>query len=83
MSKPITTAPTVEALTQQLRAEGFSPGAPRHVTAQSQAIDAHACRRLRCPACRQRGCAYRPFHNSRCSYRVLACCQHCPAAQEM
>jgi hypothetical protein len=82
MSKPITTAPTAEALAQLLRDEGFTPAAPRHLRPETVAVDRHACQRLRCPACRQRGCVYRPFTDGR-AYRVLACCQACGAAAEI
>jgi Flp pilus assembly pilin Flp len=73
---------TAAAIEQQFAVEGFRPGAPRHITAQSQAIDRLVCRRLKCPACRKRGCDYRPFTDGR-AYRVLACCQACGAAEEM
>jgi hypothetical protein len=76
------TTTTAEALQQDLAAQGLTPGAPRHVTAESQAIDRRACRALKCPGCHRRGCQYRPFGNGR-SYRVLACCRHCPAGVEV
>jgi hypothetical protein len=82
MHKPTTTPQTAEALQLQLRAAGYQPGAPRHVTAVSQAIDAQACGRLRCPGCHRRSCAYRPFTDGR-GYRVVACCQACGHAVEM
>jgi hypothetical protein len=76
------TTTTAEALQQDLAAQGFTPGAPRHITAQSQAIDQRACRRLVCPACRKRGSAYHPWTDGR-SYRCLAVCQACGHAEEM
>jgi hypothetical protein len=82
MHKTTTAPQTAEVIEQRLVAEGYRGGAPPHITAQSQAIDRRACRRLVCPACRKRSCVYRPFTDGR-GYRVLACCEACGAAEEM
>ncbi len=74
--------PSAAELALQLEAEGFRAGAPPHVPAEWLAIDRRECRRMRCPACRQRMHPL-PFHNpiSGC-YRMLVVCRHCGAAQE-
>jgi hypothetical protein len=82
MHKSTTAPQTAEALAQQLQAEGFTPGAPQHIRLETVAVDRHACRALKCPGCQRRGCQYRPFGNGR-TYRVLACCRHCPAGVEV
>jgi hypothetical protein len=81
--------PTVGALDSlglaaELLAEGLREGTPRHLTAQSKAIDRRLCRRLRCPACRRRGLSYRPLTDGR-RYVVLAVYTgaDCGAAEEV
>jgi hypothetical protein len=65
----------------ELLAEGLQPGTPAHLSAQSQSIDRQLCRALRCPACRKRGLAYRPFTDGQ-RYVILAVCR-CGAAEEV
>lgn len=77
-----TTAPlTAEVLERQFRKDGYTPGVPVNLDERDQSIDALVCRRLKCPRCRRRGMAYKPYRNGG-AYRVLAACS-CGAAEEM
>jgi hypothetical protein len=76
-----TTHQTATALEAAFRAEGFTPGAPPHVSADCLAIDRRVCRQSRCPACRKRGLAFRPYHCGQ-RYRGLAVCS-CGAGEEI
>jgi hypothetical protein len=73
MSTRTTTAPGTTDRTCAWLAEGFAPGAPGHVTAESVRTDRGLCRRMKCPDCGRRGLEYRPWHRSS-RYRVLATC---------
>jgi hypothetical protein len=64
-----------------LQEDGLRPGTPLHLTARAESIDRQLCRRLRCPACRKRGMAYRPLTDGR-RYVVLAVFR-CGAAEEV
>ena len=75
-------ASTAESLERRFRAEGFAPGVPPQIDQRTRAIDAHACRSMKCPGCRRRKMVYRPFTDGR-DYRVLAACQHCHSAEEV
>jgi hypothetical protein len=55
---------------------GWSPGAPGHITAETQPIDAATCRRMKCGKCRRRGLDYVPMHYGP-RYRVQALCPDC------
>jgi hypothetical protein len=70
--------PAAEA---ELRRRGHLPGAPAHITAATQAVDAAVCRRLVCPGCRRRGLDYRPFRGPGGRYEALAVCPRCGAAE--
>jgi hypothetical protein len=73
---------TADALTRALRAEGFAPRLPGHVTEATVRTDKATCRRMRCPGCQRRGLEYRPWQQGRC-YRVLANCTNCECAEEL
>jgi hypothetical protein len=80
--------PTVGArdalgLAAELFEQGLHEGTPPGLSAQSQAIDRRVCRAMRCPACRKRGMAYRPFSDGHTHYTVLAVCAGCGAAEEV
>ena len=65
-----------------LASAGFTPGIPANLTLESRATDQELCRRMRCPSCRRRGLAYRPYSNGK-KYRVIAGCPTCNAAEEV
>jgi hypothetical protein len=62
-------------------AAAWFPGAPPHVTKESQEIDRRCAAEAVCPRCRRRGMAYRPMHCGR-DYRALAECTCCGEVME-
>ena len=70
-------------LHEQLLAEGYFPGTPTNLRLDTRSTDQELCRRMRCPCCRQRGLAYRPYTDGKKSYRVVASCPTCNAAEEV
>jgi hypothetical protein len=83
----VPTAPAVGArcalgLAAELFAEGLHEGTPPGLSARAEAIDRQVCRRLRCPACKRRGMAYKPFHGAG-RYTVLATCRRCGAGEQV
>ncbi len=73
---------TLADLEKQLRKELYAPGAPEHVTEATARHDAQAVAKMRCPGCHRRRMEYHPYHR-RSSYRVLAGCTECGAAEEV
>jgi hypothetical protein len=73
---------TFAALAGRLADEGFEPGAPKHITPRTRAIDSRLCGRRRCPGCRSRGLRHHAYHRGR-RYRVLASCATCNFAEEV
>ncbi len=73
------------ALERLLRAAGFTPGPPPGLSDACRAIDARIARGMKCPRCRRRGCAYRPFYTPAGRYRILAACRSaaCGGAEEL
>jgi DNA-directed RNA polymerase subunit RPC12/RpoP len=65
-----------------LRLEGYAPGPPPHITAETQMIDSQCAGSTRCPRCGQRGLAYEPWHRGG-SYRAIARCTRCGSTFEM
>jgi hypothetical protein len=83
MSTAVSPAAPLPELVAALAAQGFAPGFPGKLSLTSRAADKYVCRRLRCPSCRKRGLAYRPFVNASGQYRVVASCPECHAAEEV
>jgi hypothetical protein len=78
---------TVADLEISILAEGFVPGTPPTLKADSRLIDSAMCKRMRCPVCRKAGMNYRPFHKrdrftGQSRYRVLAVC-NCGHGEEL
>ena len=71
---PIPAAPPASA--------AWQPGAPPHITAETQAIDRQLCKRMKCPRCKRRGLEYNPLHLG-ASYRVQAVCASCGHPEEV
>ena len=77
----LTTFPA--AAEQQLRADGFRPGAPAHLSQGCYAIDLACCRESVCGQCHHRGLTFRPFHQEDGPrYRALAVCPACNFTEE-
>jgi hypothetical protein len=76
MSTRTITAPGTADRTCALLAEGFAPGRPVQVTAESVRTDRGVCRWMRCPGCGRRGLEYRPWNRGE-RYRDLATCPGC------
>lgn len=56
--------------------QGFRPGVPPHVSPYTEEADSVLVSRSRCPACRQRGRRFRPFHRPGTKdYEGLAVCK--------
>jgi len=73
---------TVEQAMAELRADGFTPGAPAHVTPFARHVDAATCRKTTCGRCGTRRLGYPPFHRLN-QYRALAVCPLCHHAEEV
>ncbi|HEX5270543.1 MAG TPA: hypothetical protein VFW33_08665 [Gemmataceae bacterium] len=76
-------AARLSELVATLAAEGYRPGIPAGLPLLARAADQELCRRMRCPACRHRGMAYRPFVSAGGRYRVVAGCPACQCAEEV
>jgi hypothetical protein len=63
-------------LTDTLKAKGFLPGAPKHITVQTLRIDAGVARCTRCEACNHRGLSLLTF-NRHGQYRAIGRCAEC------
>jgi hypothetical protein len=77
-------AASVEA---HLQAQGLLPGAGPVITPRTQQVDQLMVKHSRCPACRQRGRQYKPFHGrdrqtGRPRYVIVAACA-CGAGEVM
>ncbi len=76
-----TQAPAFAVLAGRLAERGFAPGAPEHIREETRQSDRAVCRSMKCPGCKGRGLAYRPYHAAGGRYAVLAKCERCPAAE--
>jgi hypothetical protein len=80
---PSPNVPPVNTIAEGLRLLGFEPGAPSHITEDTQAIDRRLCAALVCGSCRRRGTmTYQPFRRG-ASYRAIAVCQRCGEVEEI
>jgi hypothetical protein len=61
------------SLTGDLASEGWQPGAPGHVTAETLRIDASCCREMECPECGHPGMQFHPWHLGG-RYKAVAAC---------
>lgn len=61
------------AVETSLRALGFVPGFPDHVTATTRAVDQGSARRRVCPSCRRRGLGLKPYQKAGSFRCVVAC----------
>ena len=75
---------TVKALRARLAAQGYQPGLPEHITAQTVAIDRQLVQRSRCQGCKKRGrLSFNPFrHASEPRYKIVAVCGECGHSTE-
>jgi hypothetical protein len=78
----VRSARTADAVEASLRAAGFTPGFPAHVTPMARAVDQGAARRRVCPACRRRGLGLKPFQNGN-RYKCVAVCASCGFGEEV
>jgi hypothetical protein len=79
MTRPTITAPaTLAGLAQALLAAGYRRGTPSALAAE---VDAEVCQEAVCSACGHRGLDYYPFVTAG-SYRAVAACPCCGAAEE-
>lgn len=78
----LASSPLARDLLESLETDGWQPGAPPQVTAESVAIDKRTCSRLRCPGCRRRGMRYSSWHWGG-RYKVVAICLHCGAGDQV
>jgi len=81
MNQTIISTPTAEAIERDLRAMGFTKGAPCHIPPHLVAGDVASYRRMRCAACGHGGHCVAPWHRGR-EYRLLATCRKCAAGIE-
>ena len=79
MTRPTAAAPaTLAGLTQALLAAGYRRGTPSALAAE---VDAEVCQEATCAACGRHGLEYHPFVTA-ASYRAVAACPCCGAAEE-
>jgi hypothetical protein len=72
----------VPSLAEQLLAEGWSPGAPSHVTAEALSIDRQTSRVLACEHCGKASLDFNPYHRGR-RCRVIGTCPACSSDVEL
>ena len=79
---PVEPVISLDDLHAKLTAAGFVLGFPAALTLASRAADQRTCAHMKCPSCRRRGLAYRPYCRGN-RYRVIASCPACFAAEEL
>ncbi len=75
------TVTTSATLSAELRQDGYSPGAPKHVSKDCLAIDREVCQEATCDECGHFGLNYEPWHRGRSSRAVMHC-SHCGHSTE-
>lgn len=83
MSTNVIMNPPVPSLTNEadLRAAGFSPGAPAHLKALERNADWETCREATCDLCGHEGLEFAPWHKGH-QYRFLMVCSACGYSSE-
>jgi hypothetical protein len=82
ITPPLDDFHTLDYLRAKLLDAGYVERVPHTLTLETRFADQRTCAHMKCPACRCRGLAYRPFRNAN-KYRVIASCPDCNAAEEI
>ena len=73
---------TAQALDAAIRRRGFVPGPPAWLRLFVRLAEVEVCRRMRC-RCGRVGLDYRPYHDGKDGYRVVAACSACGSGEEV